>query len=147
LARTAVALGERVGSRAGQVAALLTLGRALLAAGDTTQACRTHTVVLERALASGNPGTAADAIDALADVIDHHNQPDLAIQFLGSASAIRARRNVLVASVARDGRLALTGRLSARVGADRFAELESEGRRRDAAWVRDQVEVVIGANA
>jgi predicted ATPase/DNA-binding SARP family transcriptional activator len=146
LARASIALGERVGSRAGQVAALLTLGRALLAAGETTQACRTHTAVLARALASGNPGTAADAIDALADVIDHHDQPDLAVQFLGSASAIRARRNVLVPSVARDGRLALTGRLSARVGDNRYAELEGEGRRRDAAWVRDQVEAVVGAN-
>jgi predicted ATPase/DNA-binding SARP family transcriptional activator len=145
-AQAAVDLGQRVGSHAGRLAALLTLGRATLAAGNAVDACRVHCSVLASAVASGNPGDVADAIDALA-----HDFADadaaLAVELLSAANAVRAPRNVAVASAARAARAALTERLRHVVGDARFDELELVGRRRDPAAVRVLVESRGAANA
>jgi predicted ATPase len=138
-AQAAVALGQQVGSHAGRLAALLTLGRATLAAGDAVEACRIHSAVLASAVASGNPGDVADALDALAAVCTDDDAA-LAVQLLGTANAVRAPRNVAVASAATAARAELIERLRNDVGDERFEELELTGRRRNPIAVRALIE-------
>jgi predicted ATPase/DNA-binding SARP family transcriptional activator len=138
-AQRAVGLGERVGSRAGRMAALLTLGRALVALGDSESARRTLVVALADATRSGNPGGIADAVDGLAQVSSSCGDVELAVELMALSDALREQRHVAVPTVVRAARSALIQALGTQVAPDRYDDLRRSGGQREVRWVVERV--------
>jgi predicted ATPase/DNA-binding SARP family transcriptional activator len=132
-ARQALQVAETAGSHAGELAALLAIGRVLLASGDAHEAHRAHDAALTGAIAMANPGATADALDALARQAED-DAPATGAELIGCAAAVREDRHVSLAPVAAISRSAMIDRYRARLGASQFTALEHTGRSRTPAW-------------
>jgi predicted ATPase len=137
-AEQAVDRARAAGSHVGELAALLTLGRAHLADGDPAGAVRAHRSALARALAMTHPGGTAEALDALAADCED-DRPGLAAELRGCAAAVRDEHHVTLPPAAARAREAAVARSRARLGPDAAAERESAGRARSPAWAADAV--------
>ena len=129
----AVALARTVGSHVGELAAVLTLGRARRAAGDPVGAARAHRSALAQAIGMTNPGGTAEALDALADDCDG-DRPELAAELRGCAAAVRDEHRVTLAPGTARRREVAVARSRARLGPGRIAACERSGRARPPAW-------------
>lgn len=144
LAKQAADFAGRIGSHAGELAALLTLGRALVATGDLGAARQAHAAALARAIGMGNPGGTAEALEALAPDVEAQGDVAVAVQILSCADAVRLQHHVPTRPTTEASRAGTNARLEAAVGTVRFAELRALGERREPAWaleVLDQTAV------
>jgi predicted ATPase/DNA-binding SARP family transcriptional activator len=140
-ARRAFAVAEDVGSHAGAITALLTVGRVLLARGEPAEAHQVHRAALSRALGMANPGAIADAVDALAREAET-GDPATGAELLGCAAAVRDDHGVSMAPSAETGHAALVDRYRERLGAERFAALERAGRAHSPTWALDALDAL-----
>jgi predicted ATPase/DNA-binding SARP family transcriptional activator len=138
-ARDALRVAEKVGSHAGEIAALLTMGRVLVAGDDLAEAHLAHTAALSRAIGMANPGATADALDALARELEGHD-PATGAELIGCAGAVRAAGRISMTPIGAANHGTMVDRYRKRLGADHFAALEQVGRSRAPGWVLERPE-------
>ena len=139
VAQQAVTIGRDSGSHSGQLFALGTLARALIADGQLERGLQTTVVALGRAIDIANVGGVADGLDSAAVLLESCGQHDVAVELLGLSSGLREQRRVVVPLSVAGTRTALEARLTDVIGESTFGELERSGHGRTVDWALELV--------